>query len=221
MKSSILFITFIYIFFNLGSFLDVTEEPKKADLIVCLGGNKDRIIKTMEIYEKGYLTTNKIILTGYENPKSYSLNTTETSDLRLSFINQEKYNLASFIYNQKLRNTVEEIIFVKKYMTKYNLKKVIFITEKPHSRRVSILFNILFQENQLEAIIVANDSIKWNNQPYYENKEALIYTLLEYTKIIHNLIFYKFFEDSIMFRNFKNYIDLNKSKITNYLRNSF
>ena len=64
-----LIIFFIYSFFNLGNFLDVTQEPSKTDLVVCLGGGdyKTRIKKTVEIYNKNFSNTNTIILTSYAN----------------------------------------------------------------------------------------------------------------------------------------------------------
>ena len=64
---SLLFFTFlIYIFFNLGNFLDITQNPTKTELIVCLGGglSKNRSDKTIELYNNGFLKTNHIIFTG-------------------------------------------------------------------------------------------------------------------------------------------------------------
>jgi len=55
---SLLFFTFlIYIFFNLGNFLDITQNPTKTELIVCLGGglSKNRSDKTIELYNNGLL----------------------------------------------------------------------------------------------------------------------------------------------------------------------
>jgi uncharacterized SAM-binding protein YcdF (DUF218 family) len=218
----IIFISFlIYSFFNLGRFLDVTQEPTKSDLLVCLGGNKFRINKTLELLDNGYLTSKQIILTGYENPKSYNINTNDIIDLRLSFINQKKYSEINFIHKEKLKSTAEEILFVKKYMREHHLKKVIFITEKPHSRRVKLLFNILSTENNLEISVVANDYKIWNSEKYYKNKQTLIYSFLEIIKIIHNLIFYKFFDNSMFLKDLKNHIDSYKSQFTDSLRKSF
>ena len=210
----------IYSFFNLGKFLDVTQEPSKTELLVCLGGNKDRINKTLELFEKGYLSSNKIILTGYENPKSYNILNSENKDLRLTIIAQEKYKDIDFIHKEKLKSTAEEILFVKNYMIKHNIKDVIFITETPHSRRVDFLFNILLPKENLNIKIVANDYKIWDTKTYYKNKHTLIYSLLECLKIVHNIIFYKIFYNVVFFNDLKNIFNTYKSELTNFLYNS-
>lgn len=211
----------IFLFLNLGRFLDVTEPPSKTDLLVCLGGNKNRIIKVLELYKGKYLNTDKIILTGYENPKSYNINSNEIIDLRLKKINNKEYENIDFVYNNTLKSTAEEIFFVKKYMKENNLKKVIFVTEFPHSRRVKLLFNILDANINLEASIVSNDYKIWNADQYYKNKYTLSYSLIEAIKILHNIVFYKIFYNSIFFKDIKEFIDKNKHKLTNSLKNSF
>ena len=217
----ILIIFFIYSFFNLGNFLDVTQEPSKTDLVVCLGGNKDRIFKALELYEKRYLLSNKIILTGYENPKSYNIKSNETEDLRFRTINQKMYSSIDFIYKNELKSTAEEILFVKEYMKNNNFNTVTFITENPHSRRVKFLFDILDNKISLKANIVSSNYEIWNSNKYYLNKHTLIYSLLECLKIFHNIIFYKLFANSLLLENVKIFLDTNKPEFTTYLRNIF
>ena len=68
---SILIVSSLYIFFNLGNFLDATSNPKETDLIICLGGGnyENRGKKSLELYEKDFVKTNTIIFTGYTNIK--------------------------------------------------------------------------------------------------------------------------------------------------------
>ena len=106
-------------------------------------------------------------------------------------------------------------------MVKHNIQDVIFITEKPHSRRVVFLFNILLPKENLNIKIVANDYKIWDTQTYYKNKHTLIYSLLECLKIVHNIIFYKFFSNVVFFNDLKNIFNTYKSELTNFLYNSF
>ncbi len=144
----IIFLGFlIYSFFNLGKFLDVTQEPSKTDLIVSLGGNGYlRLQKSISLVEQNF--SNTIIITGYDGTKVTKAK--NIPDPRLKVINNEKYKNINFIINPNLKNTAEEIIYVKKYMKENNLKDVTFVTEKPHSRRILILVNLLGEKGDFK-----------------------------------------------------------------------
>jgi len=44
-----------FLFFSLGKWIDVTEKPVKADIIVCLGGGtSERVQKAVSLYAQGY-----------------------------------------------------------------------------------------------------------------------------------------------------------------------
>lgn len=71
MKSLAFFILFIifsiFVFFNLGNFLDATEKPSQSDLLVCLGGgdHMNRTRKSAELIESNLVKSNTIILTSF------------------------------------------------------------------------------------------------------------------------------------------------------------
>ncbi len=105
---SILIVSSLYIFFNLGNLLDATSNPKETDLIICLGGGnyENRGKKSLELYEKDFVKTNTIIFTGYTNIKDFKG--------------------ANIVVNRNLQNTYEEVIFVKNYMKENGLKSATF-----------------------------------------------------------------------------------------------
>ncbi len=173
----------IYSFFNLGKFLDVTQEPSKTELLVCLGGgiSKNRIEKTIELYKNGFLEKNHIIFTGVSTIKKINLSNFDSN--------------TNVIINGNLKNTMEEILFIKTYMKENNLSSVTFITEVPHSKRIKIFWNN-FGEN-LENVtfsVVASNFEKWNSSLYYKDKLSLKYALSEITKLIYNFFLYGILE---------------------------
>ena len=98
----------IYSFFNLGKFLDVTQEPSKTDLIVSLGGNGYlRLQKSISLVEQNFSST--IIITGYDGTKATKAK--NIPDPRLKVMEEEKYKNINFIINPDLKNTAEEIGF--------------------------------------------------------------------------------------------------------------
>jgi uncharacterized SAM-binding protein YcdF (DUF218 family) len=214
----IIFISFlIYAFFNLGRFLDVTQEPSKTDLLVCLGGGiyKTRIEKTIEIYKEDYLKTNNIILTGYVN-NPHEIKKRIIEDKRITYINNNLKDI-NIIFEKDLKNTVEEVRFVKNYMKENNLSSVTFISDPAHSRRISLFFKYLtkIDDNNYSYQVVAAEDKKWNKNKYYENKYSLNYALTELAKLSYGFLKYGFLEKIGLDKYFENYFDdeLKEAKI--------
>ena len=199
-----------YSFFNLGNFLDVAVSPTKADLIVCLGGgdHKKRVEKTIELFNNNYLKSNTIIFTGVK----------ELKDIDNKFDKN-----TNIIINPNLRNTLDEIKYIKKYMLKENLLSAIIVTEAPHSRRI-MLFSKIIENNtskELSINVVASEFKDWNSGFYYKNKEARQYVFTEVIKIVYNIFIYSFLEKLGLIDSYNKYfnenIENNKQKILNLL----
>lgn len=173
------FILIVYIFFNLGKFLDVTSKPFKTELLVCLGGGntKNRNQKTVDLYKNHFLKGKDVIFTGTKS------------------INKKIYNSfdkdINIIINGKLKNTMEEILFIKDIVIEKNLSSVTIITEAPHSRRIKIFWEHFGEKlKDVKFQIVASDFDEWNKENYYKNKKALNYALSESVKLIYNFFLY-------------------------------
>jgi len=172
-------ITFLIFSFNLGKLLDITTSPTKTDLIVCLGGgiSKNRAEKTIELYKNSFLKNNYIIFTGnlYLNKN----------------INKKFGENIKIITNVKVKNTMEEILYVKEFVKEKNLKSVTFITEAPHSRRIQIFWeNFGDKLDDVSFSVVASQFDDWDSSTYYKNENSLKYAFSETTKLIYNLFLY-------------------------------
>lgn len=181
--SLLFFLFLIYSFLNLGNFLDITQKPTKTDLIVCLGGgiSKNRSEKTIELYNNGFLKTSYIIFTGV---LSINKNSHNYFDKKIDVIT-----------NGKVRNTMEEILYIKDFIKERNLKSVIFITEAPHSRRVQIFWeNFGDKLDDVHFSVVASQFDDWNSDTYYKNENSLKYAFSEATKLMYNLFLYGILE---------------------------
>lgn len=188
-----LFLICVLLYLNLGKFLDVTKQPAETDLIVCLGGGnyKLRVQKTLEMYKRELDTSNVIILTGFVNSQR-DVKQGVIEDKRLTFL-KEYIPKATVVINKTLQNTAEEVIFVKRYMLKYHLDKVTFITEPPHSRRIIMIFSMLSlaDDAHLNVTVVGSDYKNWSRDRYYENKFTKNYAFIEVLKIIYAVLKYK------------------------------
>lgn len=211
MKSLAFFILFIifsiFVFFNLGNFLDATEKPSQSDLLVCLGGgdHMNRTRKSAELIESNLIKSNTIILTSFV--KSIVDKQKEIyDDKRKLFLEELNYKDLNIIVEKSLRNTAEEIKFVKKYMVKNNLTTVTLVSEPAHSRRIllySYFLKVKGDEN-LKFKVVASDDKNWNKYAYYENRYSLNYALTEVAKIIYGIFAYGILDRFGILDNFEN-----------------
>ena len=191
-----LFLICVYFYLNLGRFLDVTQEPTQTDLLVCLGGGdyKIRVEKTLEMYKKGLDSSNVIVLTGFVNsPKEIEKGLLE--DKRLTFL-KEYASEARVVLDKTLKNTAEEVAYVKSYMLKHHLRSVTFITEAPHSRRILMLFSMisLSEDEHLSARVAGAEYKNWNRERYYEDIFAKHYAFSEVVKILYVVLKYEIFK---------------------------
>lgn len=210
---SIIILIFL-LFINLGNFLDVTEKPIKSDIIVCLGGGYGgRISKAIDLYTNSYSSSNKMILTGYNK------NWKEIEDRRIKVLKKNNIILLNNIIHKKtITSTRNEIIFIKKYMIQHDYKKAIIVTDRPHSKRVSALLNILTIENDkhLSFSIVGSEVKWWNSSKYYENKTSFLYAIHEFIKFSYTYIAYGFLEKIGMLEHIKEPL----VPIFNFIRNN-
>jgi len=176
---------------NLGRFLDITDAPQKADIIVYLGGGYiERMEKVLELCKLGYSKTDKIILTGSLTGK---VSKEDLNGLyKVKYLEEHGIPEKNIIYAENTGNTMQEVVFVKNYMLKYHYKSVIFVSDPPHSRRIKFLAKIVnnYNDVNLSCIVVGSDVDWWDQIHYYKNEEARKFVKSELSKMVHNSIAY-------------------------------
>lgn len=169
----------IYSFFNLGIFLDITKEPTKTELLVCLGGgyHEKRVQKTIELYKNNFFTGKNIIFTGVPSLDKYVYKNFDSK--------------TNIIVNSKLKNTMEEVLAIKEFIKQNNISSVTFITEAPHSKRIELFWEN-FGENlaNVNFSVVASELKNWDKQNYFENKSSREYAFGEAAKLVYNFFIY-------------------------------
>jgi len=167
----------IFLFLNMGKWIDSTTTPKRSDIVICLGGGTiDRVKKSIKLIKAGYVSTDKFLLIGeswYNQPYL-----------------KKNYPDISVEIDETSKNTKEEILFIKKYMKKHNYKSALIVTDPPHSKRVKLLTTIVLNEDQSRVYYIIGSDVKWwNGQYYYLNEHARSFVFYESIKILYHLIF--------------------------------
>ena len=173
------FIVLTFTWLNLGKYLDVTQKPVKSDIIVCLGGGTiDRVKKTIELFEKGYVEKNVLLLLGeswYNQPYIKS-----------------NYPALSVDIVESPKNTKEEVLFIKQYMKEHGYTSAMIVTDPPHSRRVNLLTSLVSTEGDetLTFYMIGSDVKWWDKEYYYKSEQALTFVKNESMGIFYSFIAY-------------------------------
>jgi uncharacterized SAM-binding protein YcdF (DUF218 family) len=188
----IFFILVILLFINLGNFLDLTTEPKKSDIIIVLGGGKDtRIKKGLELYKENFSNSNQIVI-----PHKNFTNAVLSKGYLENFIKKYEINESMIMYLERLPNTMEELIEIKKYLKQNDFKSVLFVTHPTHTLRIKLLANLLedYEKEDIKINFASADHTKvWSSQYYFLELESIKLVFSEYIKIVYNLIKYTIF----------------------------
>ena len=91
-----------------------------------------------------------------------------------------------------MKNTMDEINFIDNNIANiYN--SVIIVTDPPHSRRVDLMIRLFSKNLKHNYIIVSSQAKWWNDQFYFLNFQALLFSMKEFIKIPFNIVKYEIF----------------------------
>jgi len=182
----------LYIFINLGKFVDVSSKPVQSDMIVALGGDFSgcRLKKALELYKEGYSKSGKIL---YTSRDSVSKSLDKSGSRKQYLLNHEvaEQNIVH-VRKEMVFNTMEEVLFIKKYMLMHHYKSVLIVSHPQHSRRIQTFAKYIakYEDKGLTLHIASCHPRWWNAQKYYKNETSRNVTFMEVEKLIYNLLKY-------------------------------
>jgi uncharacterized SAM-binding protein YcdF (DUF218 family) len=186
--------------------LDVSQNPVKSDLLLCLGGGTgERIEKTIALYKDGFINY-KIIISDTKEKDVVK----KTNKLKESINNDEIIISKSFT-----KNTLDELLFSQEILEKYNYKSILIISDEPHTRRIKMLIENFtkFKQLNIEYTIVGSSVKWWDKKSFYKNNTAIFFSIHEFIKIIYNYILYNLLYYSLIDYETVNLLHEYKSKI--------
>lgn len=189
-KFLLFIVSFIFLFFFIGLFLDIGENPKKSNYIISLGGDIEfkRINKAIELYKNDYSSSNKIILTGYNEEIKYRNIEIE----RKSYLLNMGIEVKNIILLFNTKNTFNELKSIKEFILKEKVSNIIIVSDPPHTKRIKMLCKILkYDENKINYNIISSNPEWWNKKFLFLHYKAYIFISKEIIKIVHN--YFKYF----------------------------
>lgn len=179
-------------FANIGAWLDETDKPQKADLIVCLGGGAGyRVKKTLELYRQGNDKSGMVIVTSHRFIPHNSTAVFDVKD-KITYLERGGVDADAIVHMPTLKNTMQEMRAVKEFMKTHDMKSVIFVSNFYHSSRIKYLANTLnhYKNEGLTAMVVASDAPWARTRHSYANLESFQYAFQETLKYPYNALKY-------------------------------
>jgi len=189
----LLCVTLYFLYLRLGYLLDISEPPRKADILCVLAGDwsGNRVKKAYELFRQGYSASGKICVNDrsaiYLKQKDGTILRTDKAYLLAHGVAPDE-----IIELHRPGTTVEEVRAIKAMMLKHGFRSVLVVTDPPHTRRVRMLAESVadFDDAGLKLILVGSDAPWWHKARYYDNLTAKKYAFSEAAKIPLNYFAY-------------------------------
>ena len=176
-----------------GNFLVVEDNLEKADAIFVFGGSiPNRIIEAADIYNQGFAPL--IIISKYPKPEGYKyleekgITYPEGHDINKSIaLSLGIPENSIMITNYRTASTFEELILLKNFCLEKNYKKIILVSTKSHTKRISKIF-LDIAGDKIKGVVRYTGYDSYNPDKWWNDRHSLRQTMFEYQKLLHHLI---------------------------------
>lgn len=156
-----------------------SDQPRKADLIIILGGDKGLRVKTGgKLYLAGYAP--RILLTGidahYYNPRHPNWR-----ERRLSKMGIPKQ---AVIVDTDSESTWEEASNTVRLMKKKGWKRVIVVSDPPHLLRLQLSWSRAMQHTDMTFMLVPTKPVWWHQLYWWKTNKSYSFVISEIQKNI-------------------------------------
>jgi len=176
-----------------GNFLVVEDSLEKADAIFVFGGSiPNRIIEAVDIYNQGFAPL--IIISKYPKSEGYKyleekgITYPEGHDINKSIaLSLEIPENSIMITNYRAGSTFEELMLLNEYCLENNIKKIILVSTKSHTKRISKIFSDIAGD-KIKGIVRYTKYDNYNPDKWWKDRHSLRQTLFEYQKLLYHLV---------------------------------
>lgn len=159
-----------------------SEEPVKADAIICLAGDGTghRISKAASLAKEGYAPV--VLVSGPGTV--YDMN---EADLAIDYIVKRGFSRELLKpVRHEANSTLEEAWVFRDYLTKEGLKRVIVVTSDYHTGRAGRTFRSVLQGIDVHTVAAPDRDFKADS--WWKNRPARKVVFMEWTKTIARVL---------------------------------
>jgi uncharacterized SAM-binding protein YcdF (DUF218 family) len=171
-----------------GSFLAAPARPPvKADLLLALGGDDgSRVHGVLDLYRKGFAP--KVLLSGMAG--AYSKTREHNLMWRARYLIDEGVPASVLLYDRRSSSSWDEAVNTLRLMQSMKLERVLVVSDPPHMRRLSWVWDRVFSGSGKSYTLIASDMEGWDAERWWRSSPNAQYVFSEYIKLGYYLIQY-------------------------------
>lgn len=160
----------------LGNYLSPSDTLTKADAIVVVSGDDDRIKQGIDLYKKGYAP--RIILSGAAREGFISNALVMHIEASRAGVPNE-----AVIIEEKAYNTYENALYTKEIVLSEGMNNLILVSSPYHQRRVYETFRSVFKDTGVKLQNSPSTYAKWKPNNWWQSERELHLTQEEILKV--------------------------------------
>lgn len=161
----------------LGKYLSPSDILTKADAIVVVSGDDDRIKHAIDLYKQGHAT--KLILSGAARDGLASNALVMRLEASKSGVPNE-----AVIMEEKAYNTYENALYAKEIVLSHNIRNIILVSSPYHQRRVYETFRSIFKGTGVKLQNSPSHYSTWKADNWWQSDREFHLTQEEIAKIL-------------------------------------
>ena len=167
-------------------FLIKEDTLQQADMMFVLSGaGYERGNEAAKIFAKGYVP--KIACTGANPQIEFRVFGIDTLESEVTIANLRRLGIPDSVIIKipEGTSTREESSVILNYCSKNNLRKIIIVTSRLHTRRVNKVFREKFEEANIQLIVHGTPARSFNEMQWWYNEDGLIAVNNEWMKTLY------------------------------------
>lgn len=189
---SLLLITFVTYHFRVpilssfATFLIREDSLQQADaLFVLSGAGYERGNEAAKIFNKGFVP--KVICTGANLQIEFKVFNIDTLESEVTVANLKRLGLtdSQIVKIPEGTSTREESNVILGYCLKNDLKKIMIVSSKLHTRRVGKVFREKFKDAEIQLIVRGAPPLSFDEMRWWQHEDGMIAVNNEWMKTFY------------------------------------
>ncbi len=181
---------------GIGNYLIFAQSPQRVDIIVTLAGDDvPRGLAAVEMYRAGYagriFRAREKLPDGYEKLIALGGKYAEPRDNFREMLRSLDIGVPAFFTDDReVESTYEEAKAVRDFLRKNNLKSIMIITSKYHSKRTYLTYKSLLKDDGVKIISCPTKYDEFDPERWWKVRSQAIKVLYEYERLPFYLLRY-------------------------------
>jgi uncharacterized SAM-binding protein YcdF (DUF218 family) len=175
----------------IGRWLDVGEPPRKADAVVLLNGAYNTRPFVAAALVRGHWAPTVILNTVALHAAQLAGAIPPSHEIALKVLEYGGVPPSDVVVlGTAAKTTFDEAAGVARYLDSHPIKRLLLVTEGPHTRRSEWIFRQVLSQQKVEIITVSAPTEDFDFAKWWQSEEGFLFVVSEYFKLIFYILRY-------------------------------